>query len=230
MKALVQRVTWASVTVGGEKVSAIEKGLCVLLGISLEDTQKELEHMVRKILNLRVFEDENGKHWSKSVMDKQYEVLCVSQFTLQCVLKGNKPDFHLAMPAEHAEGFYNRFLEQMRKAYRPDLIKDGKFGAYMQVHIQNDGPVTTELESPAAGTTTSDPKQLSKLEKQQQRKEKTRAKGPSESSKDKNVPRKEDRRASSGAEGDVSWSGSHRSRSRRRWSGTQCMIIGRNGS
>lgn len=78
---------------------------------------------VRKILNLRVFEDESGKHWSKSVMDKQYEVLCVSQFTLQCVLKGNKPDFHLAMPSEQAEGFYNSFLEKLRKTYRPELVK-----------------------------------------------------------------------------------------------------------
>ncbi|XP_018872977.3 D-aminoacyl-tRNA deacylase 1 isoform X3 [Gorilla gorilla gorilla] len=159
MKAVVQRVTRASVTVGGEQISAIGRGICVLLGISLEDTQKELEHMVRKILNLRVFEDESGKHWSKSVMDKQYEILCVSQFTLQCVLKGNKPDFHLAMPTEQAEGFYNSFLEQLRKTYSPELIKDGKFGAYMQVHIQNDGPVTIELESPAPGTATSDPKQ-----------------------------------------------------------------------
>ncbi|XP_071067674.1 D-aminoacyl-tRNA deacylase 1 isoform X1 [Dasypus novemcinctus] len=160
MKAVVQRVTRASVTVGGEQISAIGRGICVLLGISLEDTQKELEHMVRKILNLRVFEDENGKHWSKSVMDKQYEVLCVSQFTLQCVLKGNKPDFHLAMPSDQAEGFYNSFLEQLRKAYSPELVKDGKFGTYMQVHIQNDGPVTIELESPAASTATSDPKQM----------------------------------------------------------------------
>ncbi|KAM4679337.1 D-aminoacyl-tRNA deacylase 1 isoform 3-T11 [Amazona ochrocephala] len=157
MKAIVQRVAQASVTVGGEQISSIGRGLCVLLGISLEDTQRELEHMVRKILNLRVFEDESGKHWSKSVMDKQYEVLCVSQFTLQCILKGNKPDYHMAMPTEQAECFYNNFLEQLRKAYKPELIKDGKFGAYMQVHIQNDGPVTIELESPAAAV---DPKQL----------------------------------------------------------------------
>ncbi|KAK2507117.1 hypothetical protein MC885_015569, partial [Smutsia gigantea] len=123
MKAVVQRVTRASVTVAGEQISAIERGICVLLGVSLEDTQKEVEHMVRKILNLRVFEDDTGKHWSKSVMDKQYEVLCVSQFTLQCVLKGNKPDFHLAMPTEQAESFYNSFLEQLRKTYRPELVK-----------------------------------------------------------------------------------------------------------
>uniref|UniRef100_A0A2K5IQY5 D-aminoacyl-tRNA deacylase n=1 Tax=Colobus angolensis palliatus TaxID=336983 RepID=A0A2K5IQY5_COLAP len=169
MKTVLQCITRASVTVGGEQISAIVRGICVLLSISLEDTQKELEHM--------------------------YEILCVSQFTPQCVLKGNKPDFHIAMPTEQAEGFYNRFLEQLRKTYRPGLIKDGMFGAYMQVYIQNDGPVTTELESPAPGTATSDPKQLSKPEKQQQRKDKTRAKGPSES---------KNRSASSGAEGDVS--------------------------
>ncbi|NXK95593.1 DTD1 deacylase, partial [Formicarius rufipectus] len=192
----------SSSSVGGEQISSIGRGLCVLLGISLEDTQRELEHMVRKILNLRVFEDESGKQWSKSVMDKQYEVLCVSQFTLQCILKGNKPDYHMAMPTEQAECFYNNFLEQLRRAYKPELVKDGKFGAYMQVHIQNDGPVTIELESPAA---TVDPKQLTKLEKQQQRKEKTRTKVPSESSRERNAPRnKDDPSASSGAEGDVS--------------------------
>ncbi|KAJ6661325.1 hypothetical protein lerEdw1_014953 [Lerista edwardsae] len=202
MKAIIQRVTRASVTVGEEQISSIGRGICVLLGISMEDTQKELEHMVRKVLNLRVFEDESGKQWSKSVMDKQYEVLCVSQFTLQCSLKGNKPDYHMAMPTDQAESFYSSFLEQLRKTYKPELIQDGKFGAYMQVHIQNDGPVTIELESPAAPT---DSKQLAKLEKQQQRKEKTRMKVPSESSRERNVPRsKNDPSASSGAEGDVS--------------------------
>lgn len=78
---------------------------------------------VRKILNLRVFEDENGRAWSRSVMDRELEVLCVSQFTLQCILKANKPDFHSAMPAELAQPFYNSMLEQMREAYKPELIK-----------------------------------------------------------------------------------------------------------
>ncbi|XP_075452375.1 D-aminoacyl-tRNA deacylase 1 [Ascaphus truei] len=202
MRAVIQRVTQASVTVGDEQISSIGRGICVLLGISLEDKQKDVDYMVRKILNLRVFADESGKPWCKSVMDKQYEVLCVSQFTLQCILKGNKPDFHMAMPSEQAEPFYNDILQQMRKTYKPDLIKDGKFGAYMQVHIQNDGPVTIELEMP---TSTADPKHLAKLEKQQQRKEKTRAKAPSESSREKSVHRsKDDPSASSGADGDVS--------------------------
>ena len=78
---------------------------------------------VRKILNLRLFDDENGRAWSKSVTDREFEVLCVSQFTLQCILKGNKPDFHAAMPAELAQPFYNSFLENMRCAYKPELIK-----------------------------------------------------------------------------------------------------------
>ncbi|XP_072360197.1 D-aminoacyl-tRNA deacylase 1 [Scyliorhinus torazame] len=202
MKAIIQRVAKASVTVGEEQISSIGRGICVLLGISVEDTQKDMEYMVRKILNLRLFEDENGKHWCKSVMDKQYEILIVSQFTLQCVLKGNKPDFHLAMGAEQSETFYNGLLQHIRKAYKPELVKDGKFGAYMQVHIQNDGPVTIELESP---TGPSDPKQLTKLEKQQQRKEKTRTKTPSEYTKEKSASRsKDDPSASSGADGDVS--------------------------
>lgn len=78
---------------------------------------------VRKILNLRLFEDENGRAWSRSVMDRELEVLCVSQFTLQCILKGNKPDFHSAMPADLSQPFYNSILEQLREAYKPELIK-----------------------------------------------------------------------------------------------------------
>lgn len=81
---------------------------------------------VRKILNLRLFEDESGRSWSRSVMDGNLEVLCVSQFTLQCVLKGNKPDFHCAMPAELAQPFYNSILEDMRSAYKPELVKGGR--------------------------------------------------------------------------------------------------------
>ncbi|XP_068688715.1 D-aminoacyl-tRNA deacylase-like [Montipora foliosa] len=147
MRAIVQRVTTASVSVDGEVISCIGKGLCVLLGISKYDTSKEIEYMVRKILNLRVFDDD-GQRWKKSVVDKNLEILCVSQFTLQAVLKGNKPDYHLAMGGEQSENFYQDFLQHLRSAYRADAIQDGKFGAYMQVHIQNDGPVTISLETP----------------------------------------------------------------------------------
>uniref|UniRef100_A0A8C6G099 D-aminoacyl-tRNA deacylase 1 n=1 Tax=Moschus moschiferus TaxID=68415 RepID=A0A8C6G099_MOSMO len=185
--AMVPHITQASITVEGEQIGSIRWVIGMFLGISLEDTQKELEHVVRKILNLHVFEDESGKHWSKSVMDKQYNVLCVSESSLQRVLKGNEPDFHLAMPAGQAEAFYMGFLEPLCKAERPELIKDGKFSAYLQVHIQSDGPGTIALESP--------------LEKQQQRTENASAKGPSESSKKRSAPRKEDHKAGSKAEG-----------------------------
>ncbi|XP_065845053.1 D-aminoacyl-tRNA deacylase 1-like isoform X2 [Oscarella lobularis] len=140
MRAVVQRVTKASVE---------GKGLCVLVGISRNDTAQDVEYIVRKVLNLRVF-DNGDKRWSKSVTECGYEVLCVSQFTLQAVLKGNKPDFHLAMGSEESKPFYEEFLAKMRKSYEAEKIKDGAFGAYMQVHIQNDGPVTIELESPAS--------------------------------------------------------------------------------
>uniref|UniRef100_A0A3Q2YW91 D-aminoacyl-tRNA deacylase 1 n=1 Tax=Hippocampus comes TaxID=109280 RepID=A0A3Q2YW91_HIPCM len=196
MKAIIQRVTRASVTgeryIGGSVVAPISQ-ICLHLCFACS---------IRKILNLRLFEDENGRAWSKSVMDRDYEVLCVSQFTLQCILKGNKPDFHLAMPTELAQPFYASILENMRSAYKPELVKDGKFGAFMNLHIQNDGPVTIELMSPPIS---SDPRQLSKQEKQQQRKEKARSKGTSESSREKSALRsRQDTNASSGAEGDVS--------------------------
>lgn len=152
MKAVIQRVNKARVSVDGEVISSIGKGLCVLLGISRTDTIKDIQFMVRKLLNLRIFEDENGKRWNKSVKDYNYEVLCVSQFTLYSKLKGNKPDFHLAMAPEQSEKFYNDFIQQLRTTYSPDLVKDGKFGAFMQVHIENDGPVTIELESASTAT------------------------------------------------------------------------------
>ncbi|XP_062852843.1 D-aminoacyl-tRNA deacylase 1 [Trichomycterus rosablanca] len=200
MKAIIQRVSKASVTVGKEQISSIGRGLCVLLGISAEDTQNDADYIMRKILNLRLFEDDNGRAWSKSVMEKELEVLCVSQFTLQCVLKGNKPDFHLAMSADFAQAFYNNILEQMRTTYKPELIKDGQFGACMQVQIHNDGPVTICLESPCGPT---DAKQMSKQEKQQQRKEKT-SKGNLESGRDKGaLTSTVDFNASNEAEGDV---------------------------
>ncbi|XP_055695876.1 D-aminoacyl-tRNA deacylase [Lutzomyia longipalpis] len=147
MKAIIQRVTAASVTVNEEIVSAIGRGLCVLVGICKDDTAKDVEYIVRKLLNIRLFEDSSGKRWSKSVLDEQLEILCVSQFTLYHRLKGNKPDFHLAMQGTEAQDLYNSFLQQLGQKYRADRIKDGKFGAYMQVHIQNDGPVTLELDS-----------------------------------------------------------------------------------
>jgi D-tyrosyl-tRNA(Tyr) deacylase len=151
MRAVIQRVLKASVTVSDEIISSISNGYCVLIGISRDDTEKDMDFIVKKILNIRLFEDvdETGANnkWNKSVVDRDLEILCVSQFTLQSTLKGNKPDFHLAMSADSSKDFYFKFLQQMRSCYKPEKIKDGQFGAYMQVNIQNDGPVTIIIDS-----------------------------------------------------------------------------------
>jgi D-tyrosyl-tRNA(Tyr) deacylase len=154
MKAVIQRVCAASVTVSNELISSIQNGLCVLIGISRDDTEKDIEYIVKKILNIRLFEAEatneassGNTRWSKSVVERDFEILCVSQFTLQSTLKGTKPDFHLAMGADQSMDFYQKFLTSLKKSYKEDKIKDGKFGAYMQVNIQNDGPVTILLDS-----------------------------------------------------------------------------------
>ncbi|CAK9818697.1 D-aminoacyl-tRNA deacylase 1 [Anthophora plagiata] len=147
MKAVIQRVTKASVSVDGEVISSIGNGLCVLIGIKRDDSKEDIKYIVRKILNTKIF-DNNDKKWGASVMDKQYEILCISQFTLYHNLKGNRLDYHRAMPAQESEPFYNNFLAELGKNYKPELIKDGKFGAMMEVNIQNSGPVTLEIESP----------------------------------------------------------------------------------
>lgn len=162
MKAIIQRVMQSSVTVDGKLINAIGKGICVLVGIDRKDKAAEMEYMARKIVNLRIFDDSNGKTWEKSVKDHGYEILCISQFTLAMVLKGNKPDFHDAMAPEYSEQYYNDFLEQMKSMYHPDKIKGGVFGANMQVHIQNDGPVTIPLETPSS---LQDPNFLAKQER-----------------------------------------------------------------
>ncbi|XP_055602079.1 D-aminoacyl-tRNA deacylase-like [Uranotaenia lowii] len=148
MKAIIQRVTTAKVTVGEELVSSIGKGLCVLVGISSDDNANDVDWLAKKLLNIRLFEDPAGKRWSQSVLDQQLEILCVSQFTLYNKMKGNKPDFSRAMQGPDAQSLYQTLLQKLGSQYRPDMIKDGRFGAMMQVHIQNDGPVTIELESP----------------------------------------------------------------------------------
>ncbi|XP_069944219.1 D-aminoacyl-tRNA deacylase 1, partial [Cherax quadricarinatus] len=135
-------------TVGEEVISSIGRGLCVLIGIHKNDTQADIDFIVRKILNTRLFEDGNGKRWQLSVKDAGLEVLTVSQFTLYCDLKGNKPDYRHAMGGEAAQAFYEDFFTQLCRQYTSDKVKDGKFGAMMEVSILNDGPVTINIDSP----------------------------------------------------------------------------------
>ena len=149
MKAVVQRVLSGSVQdqVEGEVVSSIGKGMVALIGIHKDDTKVEMDYIVRKLVSLRMWDDDTGRRWAKSAKDLGLEVMCVSQFTLYHVMKGNKPDFHLAMGGEQSQQFYQQFLAEMKKAYSEEKVKDGVFGANMQVELVNDGPVTLELEA-----------------------------------------------------------------------------------
>eukprot|EP01004_Peranema_trichophorum_P009756 NODE_8504_length_672_cov_29.136612_g7880_i0.p1 GENE.NODE_8504_length_672_cov_29.136612_g7880_i0~~NODE_8504_length_672_cov_29.136612_g7880_i0.p1 ORF type:complete len:181 (-),score=40.92 NODE_8504_length_672_cov_29.136612_g7880_i0:68-610(-) len=150
MRGVLQRVAAASVTLRDTKalVSEIQTGICVLVGIGREDTIEEAKWLSNKILSLRVFSNEEGKGWSKSVVDIQGEVLLVSQFTLLHVLKGNKPDFHNAMGGPMALDLFNEVVRLTRSKYISDKVKVGSFGEHMMLSIVNDGPVTLTLDSP----------------------------------------------------------------------------------
>ncbi|KAF9608736.1 hypothetical protein IFM89_010868 [Coptis chinensis] len=124
MRAVVQRVASASVEVEGRMVSEIGPGLLVLVGLHESDVESDADYICRKVLNMRLFSnDKTGKAWDQNVMQRDYGVLLVSQFTLFGVLKGNKPDFHVAMPPQKAKPFYESLVEKFRQSYNPDSIK-----------------------------------------------------------------------------------------------------------
>jgi D-tyrosyl-tRNA(Tyr) deacylase len=140
VRALVQRVARASVTVDGEAVSEIGPGLLVLLGVRRGDGAAEADRIVRKLLALRIFEDGDGR-MNRSVADAGGELLCVSQFTLYGdARKGNRPSFVDAAPPEEAEPLYERVRAGLG-------AQGGRFGAHMQVELVNDGPVTLLLDA-----------------------------------------------------------------------------------
>lgn len=146
MKSALQRVSQASVTVDGQEVSTIGRGIMVLFGVQKEDTEEKLAYQVKKLLSLRIFPDEQDK-MNLSVMDIQGEILVVSQFTLagDC-RKGTRPSFDTAMPPKEAEQLYERYVETVRKESGLKVVT-GVFGAMMQVALINDGPVTFLLEN-----------------------------------------------------------------------------------
>ena len=145
MRAVVQRVTRASVTVEHEIVGEIGNGLVVLLGIARDDTEKDAEYLVEKIAALRIFDDESGR-MNRSVSEVHGGVLIVSQFTLYGdVRRGLRPSWIDAAPPEIAEPLYQFFVEQSRT--RIERVATGSFRAMMQVELVNDGPVTILLDS-----------------------------------------------------------------------------------
>ncbi|PVV00136.1 hypothetical protein BB560_005400 [Smittium megazygosporum] len=146
MRAVVQKVKYACVKVDSKIVGEINNGICALIGFSNEDTEKDSEYMVKRLLNLKLFNSSKGEKTTVSEMG--YEVLCVSQFTLfGKTVKGNKPDFHDSMKTETAKTMYKDFLTRLGEAYDHSKIKDGEFGAMMEVDISTDGPLTLQLDS-----------------------------------------------------------------------------------
>ena len=145
MRVCLQRVSEASVHVGGEEVGKIEQGVLVLVGIGQEDTSREVKQLVDKIVNLRIFVDEQQK-MNLSLLDVGGQVLVISPFTLwgDC-RKGRRPSFVEAAAPELAEPLYEEFVEEVRS--RGVTTETGRFGAMMQVSLVNDGPVTLVIES-----------------------------------------------------------------------------------
>lgn len=145
MRAVVQRVSSSKVEVDGVIIGEINKGINVLIGISKEDTLEDLKYIKEKIVNLRIFEDENSK-MNLSLLDIRGDLLVISQFTLygDC-RKGRRPNFMNAEGGEKAEKLYNDFIEMLKETSLK--VETGKFGADMKVDIQNDGPVTLIIDS-----------------------------------------------------------------------------------
>ncbi len=146
MKALVQRVLSASVSVDGEVTGSCEKGYMILFCATKGDSEEDIKLLARKTVNLRVLEDENGK-MNLSILETGGEVLCISQFTLAAdTRKGNRPSFIKAMEPEVASEYYDRYCEEL-KELGVKSVEKGVFGADMQVSLINDGPVTVMLDT-----------------------------------------------------------------------------------
>ena len=146
MRVIIQRVSKASVSIGGQLKASIRQGILVLLGIEKADEQEDIDFLVKKIINLRIFDDENGV-MNCSILDIDGEVLCVSQFTLHAsTKKGNRPSYIRAAKPDFAIPMYQTFCAELSKALKK-IIQTGEFGANMQVELINDGPVTISIDS-----------------------------------------------------------------------------------
>ncbi|PWG04707.1 D-aminoacyl-tRNA deacylase [Polaribacter aquimarinus] len=146
MKVVIQRVSKASVTIDNNIVANIKKGLLILIGIVNEDTLEDINWLVRKITNLRIFNDENGV-MNTSLLDIKGEVIVVSQFTLHAsTKKGNRPSYIKAAKPEVAIPLYETFISTLEKEISKK-VQTGEFGADMKVEILNDGPVTIIIDS-----------------------------------------------------------------------------------
>ena len=146
MRVVIQRVSEASVTINTKKVASIQKGLIVLLGIVAEDNQEDIDWLVKKIANLRIFNDEDDV-MNKSILDVDGEIIVVSQFTLHAATKkGNRPSYIKAAKPEVAIPLYENFVHSLEKEMNKK-VQTGQFGADMKVSLCNDGPVTIVIDT-----------------------------------------------------------------------------------
>ena len=144
MKVLIQRVLSSSVTVEDKIVGKIDKGLLIFVGFTEGDSEKEINYLVDKIINLRIFDDENGV-MNKSLLDVKGSILSISQFTLYAdASKGRRPSYIKALGGDSASVLYNKFNQKLKDTNIP--IEEGIFGADMKVNLINDGPITIMLE------------------------------------------------------------------------------------
>ena len=145
MRVVLQRVSHASVTVEEKVIGKIQRGFLLLVGVTHDDSMEDMEYLVRKIVQMRIFEDEEGK-LNRSIQDIGGEILSVSQFTLYAdTKKGNRPSFSKAAPGDVALEMFEQFNGLLRETGIP--VETGQFGADMKVELLNDGPVTILLDS-----------------------------------------------------------------------------------
>ncbi|CCE63722.1 hypothetical protein TPHA_0F02410 [Tetrapisispora phaffii CBS 4417] len=148
MKVVIQKVSQASVVVEKQVISSIKHGYMLLVGISTEDTTQDIEKLSKKVLNLRLFEDEEGAGWKKNIKEVNGEILSISQFTLLArTKKGTKPDFHMAQKGHISKEMYDNFLNLLKSDLGESKVQDGQFGAMMSCSLTNEGPVTILLDS-----------------------------------------------------------------------------------
>ena len=144
MKVVIQRCKSGSVKVDGKLINEVAAGYVILVGFNVNDTEEDIDYIVRKVVNLRVFDDENGI-MNKNIIDSQGSILSISQFTLQAITRdGNRPSYVEAMKGEDAIKLYELFNKKLNE-YVPTY--EGVFGADMQVYIENNGPVTIIIDS-----------------------------------------------------------------------------------
>lgn len=144
MKVVIQRALASSVEVDNKLINKIERGMVILVGVNVEDTTEDVDYLVRKTLNLRIFDDENGV-MNKNILDAGGEILSISQFTLQASTKdGNRPSYINAMKGEEAIKLYEEYNKKLNEKVK---TYPGIFGAEMKVNITNDGPITIIIDS-----------------------------------------------------------------------------------